>query len=225
MSDVNALSEPSSPVASASLSAFDGLQRARAMKADINTAFIIRQPKKSVTSRCRVEEDPINHLIKTLRQDHQMGWDAIATYLNEERLKRGEPGGFTSPAVYSRFVRNGPRIAALNGEVGFDPKDYMHLRNPAQKPNTISQGFVLGAGRKRVRRQENEDQELKGSVRTKSKLSQQARELEQADMTEALVRAVSTVEQNFWTFVADELERNTAKMFDARACESRYHSI
>jgi hypothetical protein len=51
-----------------------------------------------------------------------MSWHAIANHLNCERLKRGEPGNLTPPAVYSRFIRNGERITAALGEVGFDPK-------------------------------------------------------------------------------------------------------
>ncbi|KAF2684177.1 hypothetical protein K458DRAFT_477977 [Lentithecium fluviatile CBS 122367] len=207
----------------------DGLKRARAIKAEISNSLSILQPKKPAGLRRRVEDDPENQLIKTLRQDHQMSWDAIANYLNEERLKRGEPANLTTPAVYSRFVRNGPRIASALGEVGFDPKDYMHLRNPAQTPSSGPRGgglgFGIGSGRKRVRQEGNEGHELQNNMRKKSSLGEQARELEREDMAEMLVSAVANVERNFWTLVADEMERTSARLFDARACESRFHSI
>lgn len=211
--------------------ALDGLKKARALKAQIGTSLTILQPKKTRASR-NVEDDPENQLIKTLRQDHNMGWDAIATYLNAERLKRGEPGGLTQPAVYSRFVRNGPRIAAALDEVGFDPKDYMHLRNPNRHPiapvaASAGGGLGLGIGtaHKRNRASGNEEKELKGNTRQRRELSEQARELEQVDMTELLMGAVEKIERSFWEMVADELERSSGRFFDSKACESRFHAV
>lgn len=101
----------------------NGLSRARIIKSHVSKSLRILGPK-STRSRARsVEEDPENHLIKTLRQDHNMNWDAISALLNKERLEHGEPQSWTAAAVYSRFVRNAPRIAAAQGEVGFNPKD------------------------------------------------------------------------------------------------------
>lgn len=230
-----------SPLLSDMAPTLDGLKRARAMKADINTSLTFLKAKgRKPNIHRRVEEDPENQLIKTLRQDHRMSWDAIASYLNEERLKRGEPGNLTTPAVYSRFVRNGPRIAAAMGEVGFDPKDYMHLRYTNQHPSssaasssnvtsahstTLGFNFGISAGKKRPRNDSTEETDLKDNLRKRSKLSEQAAELEKEDMTELLMGAVATVERNFWVFVADELERTSSRLFDPKACESRFHTV
>jgi len=158
-----------------------------------------------------------------------MTWQVIVNYLNLKRLERGEPGNLTSQAVYSRFVRNSPRVAAALGEVGFDPKDYMHLRNPTQDPSSSGRGsgFGIGAGRKRVRHEGNEELELKNNLRKKRTLAEDARELGKEHMSEMLVRAVAVVERNFWTFVADELHRSSAQeyTFDPWACESRFRAI
>jgi hypothetical protein len=58
-----------------------GLKRARAHKKELSNKlyFLHTKPK----SRPRPEEDPENHLIKTLRQEHKMSFEAIANYLND----------------------------------------------------------------------------------------------------------------------------------------------
>ncbi|KAF2713176.1 hypothetical protein K504DRAFT_132750 [Pleomassaria siparia CBS 279.74] len=216
----------------------DGLLRARQLKAtlpsNLGGGFPPKNPKR------RVEDDPENQLIKTLRQTHQMEWTAIANHLNEERLKRGEPPTMTQPSVYSRFVRNAPRIAAANGEVGFDPKDYMYLRHPHHYPNTALMGggdsvsatsgavggpggLNMGASRKRGRG--DMEKELVGNIRKKSVLAEECAELEKADKTELLVQAVDTIDRNFWIFVADELERTTGKLYDTKVLCARYAAI
>jgi hypothetical protein len=121
-----------------------------------------------------------------------MSWHAIANHLNGERLKRGEPANLTSPAVYSRFVRNGPPVAAALGEVGFDPKDYMRLRNPSQTlaSSIGGHGFGIGLGRKRFRHEGDDEQELGNNVRKRRTLAEDARVLETEWMSELLVRAV-----------------------------------
>jgi hypothetical protein len=101
----------------------DGLKRARGIKATINKRLSILKPKTMRARPRTVEEDPDNQAIKTMRQEHNMSWEAIVAHLNNERLERGEPQTWTSAAVYSRFVRNAPRIAAAHGEIGFSPRD------------------------------------------------------------------------------------------------------
>jgi hypothetical protein len=159
-----------------------------------------------------------------------MSWEAIATHLNTARLQRGEPGNLSAAAIYSRFVRNGPRVAAALGQVDFDPKDYMHLRNPASNPKdgrrrTTQLG--IGRGRKRVREEGNEEEELAASMRTRRGLVEDEKELKGVEMTEELAKAVARVNANFWTYVSDELQRTTGTEYkvDPRACESRFHAI
>ena len=120
MTDAGPEAASSSPPYTNSL---DGLKRARALKAQISKSLKILGPKPMRLRAHTVEEDPDNQAIKRMRQEDLMEWGAIATHLNKERLERGEPTNWTAAAVYSRFVRNAPRIAAAQGEVGFNPRD------------------------------------------------------------------------------------------------------
>ncbi|KAJ4289111.1 hypothetical protein N0V90_011453 [Kalmusia sp. IMI 367209] len=205
-------------------STLDGLRRARAIKFEVSKSLTILQPKTMRPRNRQVEEDPENQAIKKMRQDDGMGWDAIASYLNEERLKRGEPAILTTAAVYSRFVRNAPRIAAAHGEIGFDPKD-SNIAGAVNNPSGYSYG--AGGGRKRVRNDEKAAEDLANNLRQKCNptLSEQAKMLEKVDVTEQLMAAVASVEKDFWGHVANALEKETGKWFDARALESRFHSI
>ncbi|KAF1968554.1 hypothetical protein BU23DRAFT_572294 [Bimuria novae-zelandiae CBS 107.79] len=214
----------------------DGLKRARAIKDRICNSLKILGPKTARVRARSVIEDPDNHAIKRMRQDGRMMWDTIATELNKERMLRGERQTWTAAAVYSRFVRNAPRIAAAKGEVGFNPQDYMYLRNPATHPasqlpgavnNPSGYSFGAGGGRKRVRDDEHAEQDLADNLRHKcaGTLSEQAKILEQADMTEEMMEAVAEVTDRFWSFVASDLEKNIGKLFDPKVLESRYHSI
>lgn len=202
----------------------DSLKRARATKAEIENNISVLQPQDMKTStRRHVAEDPENILIKTLRQDQSMSWSDIAKVLNQERRNRGEAANFTDAAVYGRFVRNAPRIATAVGEIGFDPKDYMHLRNPNQYTQGDGTGTIAKAGKKRIKNYENAT-ELKANIRQQLEMAGHA-ELETAEKTEQLVEAVAKVERNFWILVADEMERATTKMYEPNALASRYHAI
>jgi hypothetical protein len=111
----------------------DSLKRARVIKSEIEKNISVLTPEdKKVSTRRNDDEDPENVAIKSLRQEQKWSWNEIADHLNQERLNKGEAAIFTETAVYSRYVRNAPRVATSIGEIGFDPKDYMHLRNPNQ---------------------------------------------------------------------------------------------
>lgn len=85
-------------------------------------------PKGGRPRRNPVEQDPENHEIKRLRMEERLSWNVIAQMLNEERIKHGGQPTHTPASVYSRFVRNGPRIAQLQGET-LNPKEWMHLKD------------------------------------------------------------------------------------------------
>ncbi|KAF1939997.1 hypothetical protein EJ02DRAFT_350907 [Clathrospora elynae] len=202
----------------------DGLKRARAIKAEIqNNISVLKPPDMKTSTRRNVEEDPENKIIKTLRQDQGMNWSDIANFLNQERRNRGEPATYTDAAVYSRFVRNAPRIATAKGEIGFDPKDYMHLRHPSQYTNTDGTGTISKAGKKRIKNYDNAT-ELKVNMRKQIETDQHG-DLEKAEKTEQLMVAVAKVERNFWLLVADEMERSTTKLYQPNELSSRYHAI
>ncbi|TID26430.1 hypothetical protein E2P81_ATG00905 [Venturia nashicola] len=75
-----------------------------------------------------VEQDPENHEIKRLRMEERLSWNNIAQILNDERILHGGEPTHTDASVYSRFVRNGPRIAQMQGET-LNPKEWMHLKD------------------------------------------------------------------------------------------------
>jgi hypothetical protein len=203
----------------------DGHKRARAIKSEIenNISVLMSQDKKTSTRR-NDKEDPENIIIKTLRQEQKLTWNEIANYLNQERLNKGEAATFTGAAVYSRFVRNAPRIATSVGEIGFDPRDYMHLRHPNQYTQAEGTGGISKAGKKRVKNYDNAT-ELKANIRQLVATEVRDNGLEDAEKTEQLMEAVAKCERNFWKYVADEMERATTKMYDPEVLASRYHAI
>jgi hypothetical protein len=205
-------------------SAMDGLKRARAIKTNIENNISVLMPvEKQTNIRRQVSDDPVNQLIKELRKEQKMGWDEIASYLNQERRNCGEAASFTAAAVYSRFVMNAPRIATSIGEIGFNPKDYMHLRHPNQYTNSEGTGTISKAGKKRIKNYDNA-KELEANVRKQIKVGGKA-ELETLEKTEQLMEAVAKVERNFWILVADEMERSTTKLYPPSALAIRYHAV
>ena len=74
----------------------------------------------SGTMKVLAEHDPENHEIKRLRE-RGYKWSEIAEKVNKQRVAAGKVPGLTDNAVYSRYTRNAPRIAAAQGEV-WDPK-------------------------------------------------------------------------------------------------------
>jgi hypothetical protein len=204
----------------------EDLKRARAIKTEIENNVSVLKPWDQMTiTRRNNSEDPENMTIKTLRQEQKLSWNEIAHHLNQERTAKGEAATFTDAAVYSRFVRNAPRIATPISEIGFDPKDYMHLRHPTQYTQATAgtgTGATSKAGKKRIKNYDNAT-ELKANIR--QVVVSHDNELEDADKTEMLVEAVAKCERNFWKYVTDEMERATAKMYDPEELASRYHAI
>ncbi|KAG9195058.1 hypothetical protein G6011_00178 [Alternaria panax] len=200
----------------------DHLKRARVIKKEIENNISVLMPPEKITSTRRNDyEDPENIIIKTLRQEQKLSWNEIANYLNQERLVKGEAATFTDAAVYSRFVRNAPQVATSVDEIGFDPKDYMHLRHPNQYTQAEGTGGISKVGKKRVKNYDNAT-ELKVNMR---QVVSHDNELEDMNKTEQLMEAVAKCERNFWRYVADEMERATAKMYDHEELASRYHAI
>ncbi|KAF2028356.1 hypothetical protein EK21DRAFT_70081 [Setomelanomma holmii] len=202
----------------------DGLKRARAIKAEIeNNISVLKPLDQQMSTRRRIEDHPENKLVKTLRNGQKMGWADIANYLNQERRNRGEAANFTASAVYSRYVCSAPRVATTVSEIGFDPKDYMHLRHPNQYTAGEGTGLISKAGKKRVRNYDNA-KELEANIRKLASEDEQA-ELETAEKSELLMEAVAKVERNFWVLVADEMERTTTKLYSSKALADCYHAI
>ncbi|KAL1650047.1 hypothetical protein SLS58_001425 [Diplodia intermedia] len=90
------------------------------------------------------ENDAENREIKRLRTRERLHWDEIADRLNARRVAAGKTPSFTVAAVYGRFARVAPRIAELDGEAGFDYRDFLNFRHERR---------VGGAAGKRRRRE------------------------------------------------------------------------
>ncbi|KAL9100592.1 MAG: hypothetical protein Q9163_004051 [Psora crenata] len=74
------------------------------------------QGRAASGKRLTGENDPENREILRLRQDEQREFDDIANILNRKRVKNGIPPNLTANAIYSRYKRNGPLIAASDGK-------------------------------------------------------------------------------------------------------------
>ncbi|KAJ9656937.1 hypothetical protein H2201_008376 [Coniosporium apollinis] len=111
---------------------------AHRLKAELAREGLISAASKNgvYTRKQLPEHDPENWKIKEMRQHDHMSWAEIARALNEARIASGKTPSMTEAAVYGRFVRNGPRIAIAQGEVDFNPSDFMHLK-PAKEAQPV----------------------------------------------------------------------------------------
>lgn len=218
------LNRPSNILRKILTNKMDGLTRARAIKAKIENNISVLQPfDKMNLTRPSADDDAEDQIIKTLRSEQNMGWADIANFLNQERLNRGEAGQLTASSIYSRFVRSAPKIAVPVNELGFDPKDYRHLRHPNEYSTNKGTGTISKAGKKRVKNYDNA-KELESNMR-KLVSEDEYGDLETGEKTDQLMDAVAKVERNFWTLVADEMERTTTKLYPAGRLADRYHEI
>jgi len=126
----SSFSEPTISSASASSTSTPGVPTNYAH--ELKKALTQHHPANiagAIAPRKRAPEyDPENYEIKRMRVEESRSWGDIARMLNDRRIANGQTPSLTEAAVYGRFVRNGPRIAAAHGE-DFNPSDYMHLRN------------------------------------------------------------------------------------------------
>ncbi|KAK8172713.1 hypothetical protein BKA80DRAFT_251997 [Phyllosticta citrichinensis] len=90
---------------------------------------------KDFSRKVNPEKDPENIAIKRMRCVERMQFDDIADVLNKQRVSKGLEPTFTNNAVYGRFQRIAPRIAALEGQPDFNYRDYLHIpREPRSMP-------------------------------------------------------------------------------------------
>ena len=52
-----------------------------------------------------------------------------------------------------------------------------------------------------------------------------AERLREPEMTLQMMKTVDLVQRNFWTFVADELERATGELFNVQTLEERFREL
>ncbi|KAK8242803.1 hypothetical protein IWZ00DRAFT_575695 [Phyllosticta capitalensis] len=82
---------------------------------------------KAFSRKLNPEKDPENISIKHMRCVERKQFDDIADELNRARVAAGLEPTFTANAVYGRFQRIAPRIAALEGQPDFNYRDYLHI--------------------------------------------------------------------------------------------------
>jgi len=209
------------------------LVRARALKATISTRPAILHPLAEQSKTLQSpSSDPELQLIKKLRSEQGMKWADIAAQLNSGREKAGEAPIHSASSTYSRFVLAVPTTATPVGEIGFNTKDYVHLRNPHQYYVPPASAAASGKGKtqpisklgkKRVRNYDNAT-ELKSNVRQRA-TQEQVEELRGPVRTQMLVEAVAKVERNFWKLVADEMERTGTTLYEGEELAKRWHGL
>lgn len=87
-----------------------------------------RRQTRTRNSSKRVERDPANVAIYELRTRERRNWTYIVQYMNAHHPQTNSKGPWSQAAVYGRFSRNAPRVAASRGNHDFDTKDFLHLR-------------------------------------------------------------------------------------------------
>ena len=132
-------------------------KRARELKASaLQSGSILRSAPASSFSQFTTE-DPEDELITQLRT---LGtpWGDIVSQLNARRTATKQPPTWTEAAVYSRFILS-TATATPTKEVGFEPRDYAHLKNAGS-----GRVGTTKAGKKRVKDFQNAT-ELSANIR------------------------------------------------------------
>jgi len=130
------------------MDAFEGgYAEACALKAKLPQISITKGQSTGRRGREPVEQDSENHLIMKLRTEENHSWAAITEVLNKERIKAGGDPNWTQAAVYSRFTRNGPGVAELQGNASFEGKENMHMKTDRKKPGRARTTALPSLGR------------------------------------------------------------------------------
>ena len=82
----------------------------------LKRSFSEAQGRAPSGKRLTGENDPENREILRLRQQENREFEDIANILNKKRVKTGIAPNLTANAIYSRYKRNGPLIAASDGK-------------------------------------------------------------------------------------------------------------
>ncbi|MCJ1465551.1 hypothetical protein MMC07_004169 [Pseudocyphellaria aurata] len=145
--------------------------------------------------RFLAESDPENQEIVRLHQTEHLGWTQIADQLNQHRIAAGKEPRLTPNAVYSRYARNAPRIAAANGEV-WEPATSAGVRS------------------KRAKTAEEEDQQA-------TPVDPGFDDAED----ERLVMARHEIEEETWELVRKRVVEKGGRDHIAAMCARRYHFL
>ena len=194
------------------------------------------------------EHDPENHAVKRLREAEHLSWAEIAARLNDARIAAGRVPGLTDNAIYSRYARNAPRIAAANNETAWAParRGVVAGRPAAAGAGRSGQGSgvaVSGGGDGNVNG--DEDGGVNGSTTTDGTApgpgtrpggvqpndfgdgtgGMQTNVVFTPELDELLVRAYHAVKADCWTLVAERLEEMGGPAVAPEACARRYRLL
>jgi hypothetical protein len=135
----------------------DSFKRARKLKASALQNVSILQSAPTSSFSQLTTEDSENELITQLRT---LGtpWGDVISQLNARRTAAKGAPTWTEAAVYSRFIL-ATATATPTKEVGFEPRDYAHLKNAGSGREGPTK-----AGKKRVRDFQNAT-ELSANIR------------------------------------------------------------
>ncbi|KAJ8111869.1 hypothetical protein OPT61_g5641 [Boeremia exigua] len=235
----------------------DNLKRARELKESTlqNVSILQTTPASSNDQATTPSSEDL--LITTLRAEGK-SWAEVTARLNEHRIGNKEAPTWTVAAVYSRYILSISAPAVPTREVGFEPRDYAHLRNAGnwregtskagnkrvkdfhnatelsaniRKPATVAggdqgkseqqvgmQGKGKGKAKARVKRKGKDE------IRRKGAADEEVVKMDEI-MIEVLMRAVAKVDRNFWSFVADEVEREAGKYLEPKDLEKVFHDV
>ena len=182
-----------------------------------NNAAILHRKCARTNFETRLEGDSDISLIRQLREIGKK-WGTIANILSQIHDEDSSTEAWTPTRVYSHLISSMTATASRAREVGFDTRDYAHLHNPGDAVERST------AGRKRVKNSTNAT-ELAANVRDAGILEQQREELLTPEVTQQLMSAVAVVDRNFWSLVADELERRTARYYAPHELAEQFHEI
>ena len=167
------------------------------------------------------EHDPENHEIKRLR-DEGLNWAEIVQEINNQRVKTGRLPNLTENAVYLRYMRNAPRIAAANGETwsrrtrGTSPTD-----SPSSDANNVSPS--VSVNRRPRKRKRSRDTATRKMAAVQRDLEATAQFTPEQD--ELLVRVHKEVLDETWETVSRRIVDRGGPKFDPETCARRYSML
>ncbi len=136
----------------------DTFKRARELKSSALQNVAILQTATISSDERAFPTSSEGELITTLRTEGQ-SWAEITVQLNERRISNEEAPTWTEAAAYSRYILSSSEAAVPTKEVGFEPRDYAHLKHTGSWREGTSK-----VGKKRVKNFQNAT-ELSANIR------------------------------------------------------------
>lgn len=168
--------------------------------------------------RALAEFDPENQEIVRLRQTEQLNWSQIAKRLNKQRIAAGKEPRLTANAIYSRYTRNAPRIAAAKGE------NWQHAKGAAAG-DPRSQSSSSSSNRKKTKTSavvnsddgDDDDDDGGGDMTAITGFDDAEDEL--------LVMARHEIEEETWELVRKRVLEKGGRDHSAEMCATRYYFL